>query len=30
MKSDAKIEDVDIEKEKRRLEEQVEDKTEGS
>jgi len=29
MKSDAKIEDVDVEKEKRRLDEQVDDQTEG-
>lgn len=30
MKSEAKIEDVDVEKEKRRLDEQVDDRTEGS
>jgi len=30
MKTDAKIEDVDVEKEKRRLDERIEDKTEGS
>jgi len=29
MKSDAHIEDVDVEKAKRRLDEQVEDRTEG-
>jgi hypothetical protein len=29
MKSNAKIEEIDVEKEKRRLDEQVDDRTEG-